>query len=208
VWSPIHVSANVSERKGLSEKEAHAYANEKNTWVICYQQGIRTSNFYQYDATDSCLYFSYFKPGCVDVYDTQGVFLYSIIFPERQNGGVLIRCENNLTYIRTKDNILYVFSGTEEVQHMYYDTAKEKGYDSFWFRDNTPHVTVDSKWICWLDETGSVNKQIPTPSVIRETVPLPSGAEIALPIIAVLVILLSFFFKGITLITSKFSRLK
>lgn len=187
--SMLSVPAGAVESGGMSEKEARAYANEHNTWVLCYQQGTRTSNFYQYDATDSCLYFSYSKPGCVDVYDTQGVFLYSIIFPERQNGTVCVRCENNLTYIRTKDNILYVFSGTEEVQHMDYDAAKEIGYDSFWFRDNTPHVTVDSKWICWLDETGSVNKQIPSPPVIRDTIPLPGDAAAAIPMIGAVLVL-------------------
>lgn len=176
-------AVNAVESDGLSEKEARAYANEHNTWVLCYQQGSRTSNFNQYDATDDRLYFSYSKHDCVDVYNMQGVFLYSIIFPERQNGSVSVRCEDDWVYISTKDNILYIFSGAEEVEHMDYDAAADKGYDFFWFYENEPHITVDGKGISWFGEAGDVVREIPTPSVIRETIPLPDDAATAIPII-------------------------
>lgn len=202
----IHPSASASEWKGLSEKEARAYANKNNTWVICYQQGIRTRTFYQFDATDSYLYFSYSKNGCVDVYDTQGVFLYSIIFPERQNGAVCVRCENNLAYIFSKDHILYIFSGAEEVEHMDDSTASERGYDFFWFSDNEPNITVDSESICFLDETGSVIKRIPTPTIIRNTTPLPNDAVIAMQIIAAAIVLFVLVIKVLGLITAKYAR--
>ena len=188
-WTPINVSAKTTASNELSEKEARAYANMNNTWVICYQQGTRTSNFYQYDATDTYLYFSYSKHSCVDVYDMEGVFLYSFIFPERQNGTVSIRCENNQVYICTKDNLLYVFSDVEELEHMDYAEASKKGYDFFWFNDNHPSISVDAKWINWLSKSGDVIKQIPTPSVIKKTIPPSSEALIAMPIIVVSLIL-------------------
>ena len=162
------VSANATE---MSEKELRAYASENNTWVVCYQQGVRTSNFDQYDATDQYLYISYSKHNCVDIYDMRGVFLYSFLFPERQNGSVSVRCENNQVYIRTKDDDIYIFDGVEEVEHMDYDTAQKKGYDFFWFYDNNPRVTIDGKEISWLSESGDAINQIPTPSVIKETMP-------------------------------------
>ena len=204
--STLCFATHISPKSGLSEKEAQTFANENNTWVICYQQGSRTSNFYQYDATDSYLYFSYSKHNCVDVYDMEGVFLYSIVFPERKNGGISVRCENSQVYICTKDNILYVFSGTEEVVHMNYDTAAEKGYNFFWFYDNEPHISVDGKWIRWIDETGDVIKNIPTPQIIMKTTPPSRAAMIVMPIIAVSTVLLLFIIKVLTQAIFKFFR--
>lgn len=189
-WTPIRVSAKTAAGNELSEKEARAYANMNNTWVICYQQGIRTSDFYQYDATDTCLYFSYSKHSCVDVYNTEGVFLYSFIFPERQNGTVSIRCENDNVYVCTKDNLLYIFSDDEEIGHMDYAEATKKGYDFFWFDDNQPNILVDAKWIHWLNENGDIIKQISTPSVIKNTMPPSSSTILSMPIVLVLLILL------------------
>ena len=203
---PQRVPGNASERNELSEKEAQAYANENNTWVICYEQGTRTSDFYQYDATKDYLYFSYSKHGCVDVYDTEGIFLYSIIFPGRQNGGISVRCENNQVYICTKDNILYIFSGAREIEHMDYDTAVEKGYDFFWFYDNEPHIKVDGRWTCWLDETGDVIKHISTPPVIKNTIPPPSGAMVAIPILGSSLLLAVFIMKALVQIVTSLRR--
>lgn len=189
-----------------SEKEMRAYANENDTWVICYQQGIRTSNFYQYDATSEYIYFSYSKHDCVDVYDTNGTYLYSFLFPERQNGSVSVRCENEQVYIGTKDNILYIFAGVEEVERMNGDTAKEKGFDFFWFYDNEPHITVDQKWISWHDDSGEVVRQITVPIVIRETIP-PHGEMMAAVPIAVLAVVLFVLLIGvIRKIASKICR--
>lgn len=201
--STMCVSANAASMEGKTEKEMRAYANENNTWVVCYQQGARTSNFYQYDATNEYIYFSYSKHSCVDVYDKTGTFLYTFLFPERQNGGVSVRCENDKVYISTKDNILYIFSGVEEVEHMDYDTAAEKGYDFFWFYNNEPHITVEQKWIYWHDDGGNVVNQIATPSVVSETIP-PSGALMtAIPLIAVSLVLLIFIIKVLSQIVSK-----
>lgn len=195
--SYLVVPVNASEGNMLSEKEARAYANENNTWVICYQQGTRTSDFYRYAATDDYLYFSYSKHNCVDVYDTEGTFLYSILFPERQNGCISVRSEDNRAYICDKDNILYIFSGTEEAGRMDYDTAVEKGYDFLWSDDNEPQITVDGRRISWLDETGNVMKQIPTPAAIKNTLPPPSGAVAAIPIMGASIILAAFVLKAL-----------
>lgn len=188
--SSVRVSASSSDTRGKSEKELREYANENDTWVVCYQQGKRTHNFYQYDATNECLYFSYSENSCVDVYDMNGVFLYSFLFPDRQNGAVGVRCENNQTYISTKDNILYIFEGIEEIDHMDYDEASEKGYDFFWFYNNEPHITVDNTWIQWHGSSGEIARQIKTPTVIKQTVPFPSTMSIFKLFVAAFVVLL------------------
>lgn len=170
-FSTMRLSVKASDMKDQSEKELRVYANENNTWVLCYQQGKRTGDFFQFDATAECLYFSYFEHSCVDVYDINGIFLYSFIFPDRQNGGVCVRCEDNNTYISTKDNILYIFNGIEEIDCMDYDEAAKKGFDFFWFYNNEPHITVDNNYICWLNANGEIENKIDTPTVIRETIP-------------------------------------
>lgn len=186
---PCQVSAFTSPPDSLSENELRKYANENNTWVICYQQGSRNSDFYQFDATDTHLYFSYSEYSCVDVYDIQGTFLYSIIFPDRQNGSVNVRCEDNQAYICSKFDTLYIFEDIEEVERMDCDTAREKGFDFFWFYDNKPIITVDRNWISWYDESGEITKQIATPSAIRKTIPHSNPQIVILPIIVLAVVL-------------------
>lgn len=167
----VGVSADSCDLADKSEKELRKYANENNTWVVCYQQGKRTSSFFQYDATTECIYFSYSKHSCVDVYDMNGSFLYSFIFPDKQNGGICVRCEGNQVYISTKDNDLYIFEGIEEIDRMDYDKATEKGFDFYWFYDNNSHITVDNTWIRWHDNSGEVVKEAKTPTVIKQTIP-------------------------------------
>lgn len=170
-FGTVHVSANSSELKDKSEEELRQFAKENNTWVVCYRQGKRTTRFFQYDATSEYMYFSYSKECCVDVYDLHGNFLYSFLFPDRQNGGVCVRCEEDQVYISTKDNIIYVFKGIEEVDRMDYDEAAANGYDFFWFYNNNPKITVNDDWIRWHDNSGEVVKEINTPNVIRQTIP-------------------------------------
>lgn len=167
----VPATANSSEFNDKSEEELRQVAKENNMWVVCYRQGKRTTRFFQYDATSEYMYFSYSKESCVDVYDLHGKFLYSFIFPDRQNGGVCVRCEEDQVYISTKDNILYIFKGIEEVDRMDYDEAVTNGYDFFWFYNNDPKITVNDDLIRWHDNSGDVVKEINTPNVIKQTLP-------------------------------------
>lgn len=187
----VHISADSSDTKRKTEKELRAYVNENNTWAICYQQGVRTSDYIQCDATSEYLYFTYMEHNCVDVYDMNGEFLYSFLFPDRQNGVIYIRCEDDHVYISTKSKILYIFKGTEELDHMDHDEASEKGYNFNWFYKHKPYITVDNQWISCSDTDGVVFKQIPTPYMVKRTIPTSIyGWEIIVkPCIAVLLFL-------------------
>lgn len=167
----VPVIANSSGLNDKSEEELRQFANENNIWVVCYRQGKRTTRFFQCDATSEYMYFSYSKESCVDVYDLYGKYLYSFIFPDRQDGGVCVRCEENQVYISTKDNVLYVFKGIEEVDRMDYDEAVVNGYDFFWFYNNNPKITVNDDLIRWHSNSGEVVKEISTPDVIKQTIP-------------------------------------
>lgn len=191
---PCYTLASNTPENELSERELRIYATEHQTWVLSDQQGSRNSDFYQYDATDTRLYFSYSEYSCVDVYDLEGTFLYSLVFPNRENGSVNVRCENNLAYISSKDNILYIFSDRVETENMDYDTARKEGYDFYWFNENDPSMTVDDYHISWYDESGALIKQIQTPSVIQQTMPPSKELGSAIPIIILALALYLFIF--------------
>ena len=171
VFGAVSVSANSSKMMDKSEEELCQYANENNTWVVSYQQGKRPTSFFQYDATSEYLYFSYSIPSCVDVYDLHGTFLYSFIFPDSPNGGVCVRCEEDQVYISTKNHVLYIFNGIDEVACMDYEEATANGYDFFWFYENNPIITVNNDRIRWHGNNGVVVKEINTPKVIKQTIP-------------------------------------
>ncbi len=191
LYCTVYSSANSTNPTDLSESELRTYTNENNTWLICCQQGSRSSKYTSCDATDKYYYFSYNAHDCVDVYDTNGLFLYSILLPQNQNGAIGIRCVDDQVFIRTKNKVLYIFEGTEEITRMDYDMACEMGYDYRWFFTYEPQIKVDTQWISRLDSNGNVIEQITTPAIVRQTIPLSlSGWQILIkPSIIVLIIL-------------------
>ena len=156
---------------------AEESAVESESWYISEQRGVRRFDFYDCDATGEYLYFSYTEYSCVDVYNLDGVFQYSIILPDRQNGGVRVRCLENRVYISAKNNIIYVFEDREEIQRIEYRTAYENGYLSLWFSENPSKIRVDQEHISWLDGNGAVIRQIETPDMIAKTIP-PTKTEV------------------------------
>ena len=185
----VHENPPVSS-KLKTEEELRKLVNENNTWAVCYHQGKRTTSFFQYDATSEYMYFSYSKESCVDVYDLHGIFLYSFIFPDRQNGGVCVRCEEDQVYISTKDNILYIFKGIEEVDCMDYDEATANGYDFFWFYNNNPGITLTNDFIRLHDDRGEVVKEIDTPTVVNQSMPKDNATFVLFLFSAVFIIIL------------------
>ena len=185
-----------------NEKDARNFANEHDTWVICYQQGVRNSDFYQYDATDNFIFFSYSEYSCVDVYNMDGIFQFTLIFPNKQNGGVNVRCIGNNVYISTKDSEVYVFDGTQEIAHLSRDEAVSNGYDSSWFRNKDGCMAVDSEWISIFDTNGTIIIRIQTPTIIKQTIP-PVGLEL---LIKPFVVIVSVLFLAIANLFRKKNR--
>lgn len=159
-----------------TERELRSYANEYNTWVLCYKQGTRTSNYTRCDATNQNLYFSYTVHNCVDVYDMEGTFLYSILFPYRQNGVIYVRCDDTQAYIRDKFGSVYIFEGNKIVKTMNKETADLQGINSYWFYDHVSGITVDRQWIT-IREGSQTTHQIRTPAKVSRSTPAPVSAE-------------------------------
>ena len=195
-FSPSRAYALDNSHK--TEQDARKQANAKNTWAISEQQGIRKSSFYQYDTTGRYIYFSYSKENCVDVYDTEGTFLYCIVLPDRQNGSVGVRCSNDEVYISTKDDTVYIFQGEIEVGQLSSEEAAEKGYDFFWFYENTPHIKVDSDQISLFDHNGEMIRQIHTPRVVAQSIPKSGNIPILLILVAILILIATAFYVCIS----------
>ncbi len=204
VCTSFTMSANASEYNNKNESDSHDYADDNDTWTICFQQGRRDRHFYQYDATDENLYFSYSDYNCVDVYDKSGKFVYSFIFPDRQNGCISVRCDDDRVYIGTKDEAVYIFDGTTEIAYYQYEEAVKLGYDFGWFEDNQPRITVDEQWIHWQHGASGKDVRLATPSVISNTVPhmgISMVLTLLLAFLAAFLVILFYF-----VIKSKYSR--
>ncbi len=154
-----------------NEEGKNSVPEDRGKWTVTYRQGERKHDYYRCDTTSDRLYFAYWDDSCVDVYDHAGIFLYSFQFPDRQNGGITIRCEEDLVYVNDKDDVTYVFRYETLLRTMEWEEASAEGKNSSWFYNSEPNVTVDQANIKWLDENGNVVKQIKTPAVISETVP-------------------------------------
>lgn len=180
-----------------TEREARKQANENHAWVLSEFQGTRNGPFYQYDSTSQYLYFSYSDDNCVDVYDTEGTFLYCIILPDQQNGSVGVRCNKEEVYISSKDNTVYILQGKTEVAQLSSDDAVEKGFDFFWFYENTPRIKVDFHHILTFDGDGNIIKQIETPRMVAQTIPKAERIQILffIPLLALFAAGFSIFYS-------------
>ncbi|MBQ7098619.1 MAG: hypothetical protein IJO05_02730 [Oscillospiraceae bacterium] len=189
-----------------TNKEVLPVSLQNHELEITHKQGIRDSNWYQFDATQKYIYFSYSLYNCVDVYDLDGNFCFTIILPASINNGcVSIRCDGEKVYISSKDNTLYIWDEEDAFEILDSGTAIEKGYDFYWFYNNSPRIIVDKQYISFLDNNSGISKQIGTPKIISDTMPftriLNVDFNMAIPLIivciGVLVILFAFYFHTV-----------
>lgn len=176
------------------EQDARKYANENNTWAISEHQGIRNSPFYKLDTDGEYLFFSYSNENCVDAYDNQGTFAYCIVLPDRQNGAVAVRCNNEQVYISAKDDTVYVLQGKTEVDRLSSVEAAEKGFDFYWFYEDTPYIKVDSNQITVFDHDNKMIRQIQTPSVVAQSIPKSRDMHLLLMLAGTLILLATAFY--------------
>ena len=97
-------------------------------------------NSSSYDITDTHIYFLYTeRASCVDVFDHNGSFQFSLHFSGRENGSMFIRCHDGYLYVSTKYGNVFVFDGEQQIARFSEADAKLNGFDVHWFtnRDNT-----------------------------------------------------------------------
>ncbi len=164
----IYVLYTAHIRKGplsfQEQKKLMASASQEHGWAISKIQGSRSSFYDPYDATDEYIYFAYTDDSCVDVYSISGEFQHTIYFPDSQNGGILLSCDNEKAYIADKKGNMYVFVG---------ENCVEKIDDpAFWIQERDPAETglrISRKEIRRYAEDGTLLFQIPTPPMVRAT---------------------------------------
>lgn len=72
------------------------------------------------------VYFCYFTGGYIDAYNTRGEYQYTItLHYSSQNGGASIYCTDNLLYGKSRDNGVFVFDGTNMLEKITYEKARE-----------------------------------------------------------------------------------
>ena len=120
--------------------------------------------FGQCDATDDCLFFSHWgKISQVDAYGHDGTFLYSIEFQDSSNGRIYIRCENNLLYLKLRNNNVFVFRDQALLLGLSEKEADAQGFTNEWFRNGRSHLTIEDGDLLLLDESGQIIGPVSVP---------------------------------------------
>lgn len=145
-------------------------AEERNTelWFSTYEQGRRSGSFSSCDATTELIFFAYSeKTSLIDAYDNAGNFQFTLYFEDKPNGVLKIRCENELLYVSTKSNGIFVFDGSTEVQRMTHLEATESGYTNAWFDAIKTNLLIEDGYAYITDEFGDRQAQFKLSHTIR-----------------------------------------
>lgn len=157
--------------------------------LISNQQGWRQTTYNQCACSQNYIYFSYTKDSCVDAYNYQGEYQFTILLPDYPNGGVGVCCFDDKLYIQEKNGDVRVFDKQSEVEFMTRIEAKEKGFGSNWFReqDKAKRMQVTKESIYIFDASNAIDTQIPTPQIVAEYIP---NTAVPIPIILISLLLL------------------
>lgn len=155
-----------------NSEEAHLMqqSNETSNYVIGEHQGIRTQHYFDYAVSDDSIYFTYNKSSIIDIYDYKGLFQYSILLPNKNDGTLTVRYENDFLYVRAKDKTVYVFDGENCIEFLSPQEAEAAGYTYDWFCVQ-PNTKIEKAYIYWLDDHGTQIAKISTPSVVQSNWP-------------------------------------
>lgn len=151
----------VSEERQLQRK-----AREENICIINDLQGIRDRQYSYHAIGNEYVFFSYSVGSFVDAYDHNGIYQFTIIVPDSQNGTVSIRCDGDLLYISSKQDLIYIFDGTEQVDCLTDEESELAGYDWRWFNDQ-PGLEKDKNYIYLKDENGNIVLQATIPNAVK-----------------------------------------
>lgn len=160
VWD--YMDDGVISEETLLQKRAR----EENVCFVSDQQGIRDGQYSYHAISNAYVFFSYGEGSLVDAYDHNGIYQYTIIVPDSQNGSVSIRCDGDLLYVSSKQDLTYIFNGKEQIDCLTYEESELAGYDWRWF-DNQPGLEKDKDYIYLKDENGNILLQAKIPGIVR-----------------------------------------
>lgn len=118
------------------------------------------------DATDELVFLE--TRQCVYAYDFDGEFQFSISFPYRQNGWTSIGCTNDLLYIKSLDNRIYVFDRDQCVEIFEQGSPEYTRIknDTDWNSSNITRQGLD----IYMVQTESGTVQIKLPEVCHKNI--------------------------------------
>ena len=166
-------------------------------WVITGERGKRPHFFDRCDATDSTVYFSYDYEDCIDAYSIDGEFLYTIhIASLIEKGSLEIGCTEDLLIAQANEGTVYLFRGTEFLERMDREEARERGYDLSTGYESNYGVTREA--VIRMEGEKQI-ELFPLPEEIRANWPLIDFGKTGNRIVEGIVIVL-FFGMGISMI--------
>ena len=136
--------------------------------VVTYTEGNDSAGALgDYDATGEYVFFSYSdRTAVVDAYDLDGNFAFRIHLENKDNGGIRIRCQDELLYVDSKYHNVFVFDGDTLIRQMTYQEAMEEGYKGSFFSERSKTVTQRWGRFYRLNEDGSLGSAIKLPVVV------------------------------------------
>ena len=96
-------------------------------WRVTGVRQERNSQVDGIDGTDELIYVEYVAEPYIDVYDLSGAFQYTIHLPNAQRGGLRMECRDGILIAQSETDTIFLFRGTEFIESMDYDQAKERG---------------------------------------------------------------------------------
>ncbi len=139
----------------------------QNGYVISNKQIKQKGSMCDFDATTDYVYFAYSeKNSIVDVFDSQGNFLYSILFENQEKGGLLIRCEDEMLYVRLKNDDVMVFNGDRLTQSFGKEESEKAGMDYHWFNEKPVSIRLKGIRFYRMDALGHTQHQIAVPGYV------------------------------------------
>ena len=138
-----------------------------SSYTVSYEQATHRGTISDFDATKEYVYFAYSeKCSVVDVFDHQGLFLYSLLFENRAKGILLIQCKNDQLYIQLKNDEIMVFSGDCLLESYSKQAAKDAGIDDRWFHKAPEKIALKGLTFYRIDTIQDVEYPIPVPGYI------------------------------------------
>ena len=136
--------------------------------VVTYTEGTDSAGaISEYDATGDYIFFSYSeRTAVVDAYDFDGNFAFRLHFENKENGALSIRCQDDLLYVSSKYDNVFVFDGDTLIRQMTYQEAREEGFKGSFFSERSKKVTQRWGRFYRLNEDGSLGSAIKLPHAV------------------------------------------
>lgn len=122
----------VNNTIAMNQNAAKIPIAARGSYVVFHNELNRSAQITQVDVTEEYIYFAYSTDDVVAVYDWDGNYQYSFAFAGDTNGGMSIRCEDELLYVQDRVHNEYIFQGETLVKE--YD-AVESTYSYGWHQE-------------------------------------------------------------------------